>query len=216
MSLRIHQLSKTFYSTDAPVKALDSISLEIKPGELVTVNGRSGCGKTTLLLSAGGLLLPDHGEVTIDEHILYALSTEDRARMRAGKIGFVFQQFHLLPYLDVINNVMLAALAGTESLARAKELLKRFNLAERLHHKPGSLSTGERQRVALVRALINNPLYLLADEPTGNLDDDNAAEVMAYIVEFATDGGGVLLVSHDPRTGDSAGTRYTMNKGRFV
>ncbi len=215
MILIIKDISKTFPTGGKKVKALDNISLSVSGGELVSVNGASGCGKTTLLLTAGGLLAPDRGEVMLDGRDVYSSPPDERARERRENIGFVFQQFHLVPYLDVLENVMLPAL-GTDAGERALYLVRRFNLEERLKHKPSELSTGERQRAALARALMNSPKLLLADEPTGNLDDVNAREVMSALSSFASGGGGVLLVSHDKRTSVHSTRSYFMDKGKLV
>lgn len=214
--LQLINLEKTFATGNHQVKALDDVSLEVGRGDIVVINGRSGCGKTTLLLTAGGLLLPDSGTVTLDGVDLYAVSGEERARQRADKLGFVFQQFHLLPYLNVLENVLVPTIGRGPARQTAEELLHRFDLADRLDHKPAELSTGERQRTALVRALINGPGILLADEPTGNLDDDNAAAVMEYMARFAEEGGGILLVSHDRRTAQHARKMHVMSKGQLL
>ena len=165
----------------------------------MAVRGPSGCGKTTLLLTAGGLLRPDAGKVAVNGQELYALGDEARARIRAANIGFVFQQFHLVPYLSVRDNVLSAALALplADAGKRAEQLLDELGLAHRSHHVPAELSTGERQRTALARALLHQPRLLLADEPTGNLDADNGRLVLAKLAEHAHAGGAVLLVTHD-------------------
>ncbi len=221
MMLRLSGLRKSYNRKNGEeVKAVDGVSLEAGRGELVAVKGPSGCGKTTLLLISGGLLYPDEGEVMIDGQNLYSLPSGERDKARAGNIGFVFQQFYLVPYLDVFENVLIPSIGSKSSSStleeRAEGLIRHFNLAHRMHHKPGELSTGERQRVALARALINQPKILFADEPTGNLDDENAAIVMDYISDFASDGGVVLLVTHDSRVGNHAHRKYTMKNGRFV
>jgi len=215
--LKIDNLKKTFSAKGKHVPAVDDVSLDVDKGELVAVNGPSGCGKTTLLLIAGGLLVPDEGKVWLDGTDFYSISSEQRTHKRASSIGFVFQQFHLLPYLNILQNVMVPGLGtGNSSESRARELIDLFNLTSRIDHKPSQLSTGERQRVALVRALINKPQILFADEPTGNLDDDNAEEVIKYISLFAEEGGGVLLVSHDTRTAFHANRTYRMKQGKFI
>lgn len=221
MVLRASGLKKIYKSGKKnEVKALDGVSLEIGKGELVSVTGPSGCGKTTLLLIAGGLLYPDQGDIVLDDLNLYNISSSDRDRERAQKIGFVFQQFYLVPYINILENVMIPSI-GSNSYSsslenRAIELITRFNLAHRINHKPGELSTGERQRVALARALINQPSILLADEPTGNLDDDNAEVVLRFISDFAGGGGAVLLVTHDNRISKHAHRSYRMNNGKFL
>lgn len=197
--LEIQQIHKQYRKNGKIIHALEDISLQVKPGEFVVVRGPSGCGKTTLLLIAGGLLVPDQGQVWINGSDLYRLPIEQRARVRATAIGFVFQQFHLIPYLTVQENILAPSLAlhSAGILSRAEELMTHFNLTDRAGHIPAELSTGERQRTALARALLNRPRLLLADEPTGNLDPENASVVMDYMGEFARSGGAVLLVTHD-------------------
>ncbi len=183
-----------------PVHALKEANLTLKPGDIEFVCGASGSGKSTLLLCAGGLLKPDSGTVTLGDIDLYSLGSEDRSSVRAKTIGFVFQQFHLIPYLSVIDNVLAPTLAGFEGdpLPRANELIERFGLSDRRDHPPSELSIGERQRVALARALLQRPLLILADEPTGNLDAQNGDRVMEALQAFAAEGGAVLIVTHDP------------------
>ena len=221
MELSLKEIEKAYRKGKSKmVKAVDGISVHLDSGELVTVTGPSGCGKTTLLLMAGGLMNPDKGEVLLGDSNLYELSPEERDRERAKKIGFVFQQFYLVPYLNVLENVLIPTIGsrnGTSSAEkRAKGLISRFNLTGRMDHKPGELSTGERQRVALARALINSPRVLFADEPTGNLDDDNAEAVLKFISEFASEGGSVLLVTHDKRISSHSQRAYQMKSGKLT
>jgi ABC-type lipoprotein export system ATPase subunit len=182
------------------VRSLDRLSLEVKSGEFVVLCGPSGCGKTTLLLTAGGMLRPTSGRVTVEGQDLYALSGRERNRFRGQHLGFVFQMFHLLPYLNVRENILLAANANRGNASatreRARDLLKRLGLEPREQHAPAALSTGERQRTAIARALLNQPQLLLADEPTGNLDPGNAAEVFRQLQAFHRTGGTILLVTH--------------------
>jgi len=197
--LSVRNLSKSYPRPDGAVQALAGVSLEVAHGELVVVRGPSGCGKTTLLLAAGGLLAPDSGVVEVDGQKPYALDPDQRAAFRAAAVGFVFQQFHLVPYLTVLDNVLAPSLAFDlpDAKNRARELVERVGLADRADHLPDALSTGERQRVALARALLNRPKLLLADEPTGNLDERNSATVLEHLADFASNGGAVLLVTHD-------------------
>ncbi len=217
--LQLEQVSKTYRRQgDGEVRALEGVSLSLKAGQFMAVKGPSGCGKTTLLLLAGGLLEPTSGRVVIDQQNPYALPADQRARYRAAAVGFVFQQFHLVPYLSVLDNVLTPAIAAgnAEALPRAKELIAHFGLEPRLHHVPGELSTGERQRTALARALLNRPKLLLADEPTGNLDRDNADAVLHYLAEFAKNGGAVLLVSHDDHAVQHAMDVIQLRAGRQI
>ena len=209
---------RTYTGDAGPIVAVDDVSVSVEAGEFVAVVGPSGCGKTTLLLVAGGLLRPENGEVSIDGTDPYSLSGEQRARFRAEQIGFVFQQFHLVPYLNVLDNVMAPALVTGETSARERAgiLVERFGLADRLGHRPGQLSTGERQRVALARALLNEPRVILADEPTGNLDGDNSEQVLQALKTFADEGGAVLLVTHDPDAVAFAGRQVVLQGGQLA
>jgi putative ABC transport system ATP-binding protein len=197
--IQIEDLRKTYRGPRGSVHAIDGVSLSVAAGEFVAVQGPSGCGKTTLLLALGGLLLPSGGRIVVDGQEPYGLSANARSRWRARTVGFVFQQFHLVPYLDALDNVMAASLPcpAPDALERARTLIARFGLEGRMHHVPAELSTGERQRVALARALLNRPRVLLADEPTGNLDGENSEIVLEHLAAFAEDGGAVLLVTHD-------------------
>jgi len=232
--LEIRNLSKRYAHADGPVDALVDVSLSVADGEFVSVQGPSGCGKSTLLLAAGGLLAGDAGQVLIDGQDPYALAPDARAALRARRVGFVFQQFHLVPYLSVLDNVLSPSLALAsqapaeracpepveracpEPVEQARMLIERFGLAGRVAHKPSELSTGERQRTALARALLNKPGLILADEPTGNLDADSGRAVLEYLAEFARQGGGVLLVTHDDRAAGYAQRTVKMRAGRIV
>lgn len=199
MTLAITNLVKTYAGPRGPVRALSGLSLTVAAGEFVAVQGPSGCGKSTLVLAAGGLLRPDAGVVRVAGQDPYALSSEARAAFRAEHIGFVFQQFHLVPYLSVRDNVLAPALARPRQTVRerADALIARLGLRDRAHHLPEQVSVGERQRTALARALLNQPGLILADEPTGNLDRDNAERVLDELATYAQGGGAVLLVTHD-------------------
>jgi len=204
--LDIREISKTYTTGGKDVRVLDAMSLHVGAGEFVAVQGQSGCGKSTLLLSAGGLLRPDSGQVLVAGDDPYELSSEARADFRAMHIGFVFQQFHLVPYLDVLDNVLSPSMAHNSSdvRPRAMEMIEHFGLTDRIGHLPGELSTGERQRTALARALLNRPKLLLADEPTGNLDADSGQVVLNYMREFASADGAVLMVTHDSNAAGKA------------
>jgi ABC-type lipoprotein export system ATPase subunit len=220
MRLQFSNVAKVYAGANGKVGALEDVTFALDGGDFTAVQGPSGCGKSTLLLVAGGLLRPDSGQVTIDDADLYSMSAEQRADFRAANIGFVFQQFHLVPYLNVLDNVLAAANlhrhAETNYAARAAELLDRFGLSGRSKHVPAALSTGERQRTALARALLNEPKILLADEPTGNLDDENAGIVLDHLAQFAGAGGAVLLVTHDRDAASRARRQIKMNAGRVL
>lgn len=225
--IELQSIGKRYRTSDGEVRALDGVSLTIQPGEFVALHGPSGCGKSTLLLLAGGLLSPDEGTVTIGGENPYALGPEARAHFRAEHIGFVFQQFHLIPFLDVLDNVLVGELAGPASedeagdsaslRERAKELLETFQLGHRLHHVPSKLSIGEQQRVALARACLRSPRLILADEPTGNLDADNATIILEHLGNFAASGdGAVLMVTHDDRARAAANRSLEMRDGKLA
>jgi len=216
--LQVEGLGKSYAGPKGDVRALEEVSLTIDAGEFVAVQGPSGCGKTTLLLAAGALLQPTRGRVLLNGQDPYGLSSGQRAQFRAMNIGFVFQQFHLVPYLDVLDNIlapMLALNTNGNARSRALKLVEQFGLKDRLRHVPAALSTGERQRVALARALLNHPKLLLADEPTGNLDEENGQVVMRCLAEFARAGAAVLLVTHEPRAGEHASRVVKMDGGKI-
>lgn len=195
----LERVVKTYPKGKSRVTALASIDLTVHPGEFVAVQGPSGSGKTTCLLIAGGLLRPDNGRVLVDGQDLYAMTRNRLAAFRAQTIGFVFQQYHLIPYLTVLENILApeAAQGRGNDAARGRALAEQFGLAHRLEHTPGELSAGEKQRAALARALLSRPKVVLADEITGNLDDENARIVFGYLKEYVESGGSVLLVTHD-------------------
>lgn len=216
--IRCEEVTKTFRKNGNEVVSLDRFTAEIAEGEFVAVRGPSGSGKTTLLLTLGGMQRPSEGSVQLDRHDLYALSPAERARLRSSEIGFVFQMFHLVPYLDLLGNVLLAC-PGKPSVAvrqRAGGLLDELGLAKRANHRPGELSAGERQRLAVARALLNRPKLILADEPTGNLDSENAAEVIRHLVEFHRSGGTVVLVTHGAAAETHADRILRLEQGRLV
>lgn len=199
--IRIENVTKTYIKGDDIVNALDDISLSASKGEFIVVRGPSGCGKTTLLLAAGGLLHPQQGKIFIDNQDLYKLSPKDMADFRSVNIGFVFQQYHLIPYLTILENITVPSLAHHTEIPeeRAIELIEELGLKDRMHHTPGELSAGEKQRTALARALLYSPKVILADEITGNLDDENSSIVLNKLTEFTISGGTVMLVTHDAK-----------------
>ncbi len=213
--IRLTDVSKVYRKSGREIWALDGLSLSVSRGEFVAVRGASGSGKTTLLLTMGGMIRPTAGQVLLDGEDLYSLPARRRARLRGEKIGFVFQMFHLLGYLSVLENVRSACLVGGRRPGgkdRAVELLEHVGLGDRLAHRPGELSAGEKQRVAMARALMRRPELILADEPTGNLDPDSASAVMSYLGEYHRDGGTVLLVTHESVAAEHAQRVVEMTK----
>ncbi len=212
--LTLQNVTKTYRPQGRrEVVALDDLSLTVRAGSFNVVTGASGSGKTTLLLAAGGLLQPEKGSVRVNGEDIYALSSENRARFRASRIGFVFQQFHLISFLSVLGNIMVPTLALSVdgSKDKARSLVDFLGLSHRMDHPPSELSTGERQRVALARALFNDPLLVLADEPVGNLDKENASIVLNHLRDFSQRGGAVLMATHDTET--EADEKYVLKDG---
>ena len=216
--VRLEGVSEIYRDQRGEVRALDDVSFSVKEGEFVAAQGPSGSGKSTLLLTIGGMIHPTKGRVRVDGKDIYAMSGRQRARFRAENVGFVFQMFHLVPYLTVIENVLLPSRGRSKEVARteAKNLLQRLGLSNRMRHKPGELSAGERQRTAIARALFNRPKMLLADEPTGNLDPENSAVVMGYLSDFHRDGGTVIVVSHEDMAAAYAQRVIRLREGRIV
>lgn len=213
--IELASVSKHYRSGEGNVHALDKVTLEIAEGSFVAVCGPSGCGKSTLLSLVGGLASPTEGTVSVLGKQVSSMTPSERASFRAAHVGFVFQLFHLLPYLDILENVLVAARPdqGDQAEEVARRLLDDFGLNERLSHLPSQLSAGERQRVAMARAMLTSPQLLLADEPTGNLDPDSAALVMGLIEKFHGRGGTVLLVTHDDRISGRAEQIIRLQKG---
>jgi ABC-type lipoprotein export system ATPase subunit len=216
--IQLSNVSKHFQRSDQTVRALDNLTLSIDQGEFVAVRGASGCGKSTLLSLIGGLALPTSGTVSVLEQEISSMNSADRANFRATHVGFVFQMFHLLPYLNVMENVLVAARPThqEEDQQKATELLEQFSLQDRLWHRPAQLSAGECQRVAMARALLAQPGLLLADEPTGNLDPGNSVTVLQLMQQFHEQGGTILLVTHDEQAAGFAARSIVLEAGQLV
>ncbi|MBL8039543.1 MAG: ABC transporter ATP-binding protein [Nitrospira sp.] len=217
----IRQLSKTYSRGDAMVTALHEVDLEIREGEFCAFVGPSGCGKSTLLNLVAGLDHPTSGDIVIDGRSTRTLNSQDWTIMRRDTIGIVFQAFHLVHGLTAEENVALPLMLRGEPrrdiAARVDELLQRVGMSHRRGHRPGELSGGEQQRVAIARALAHRPRLLLADEPTGNVDSHQGAEIMALIRGLAQSGGQtVLLVTHSPQAALAADYTWAMCDGRLV
>ena len=212
--IEIKNLTKTYLSNGEKVNALDNISMNIDEGEFIVIRGASGSGKTTLLLTLGAMLKPTNGSYLFNDEEVYSLSGKERNHFRGNNIGFVFQMFHLLPYLTLLENVTVPAFGTHES--EAEKMLEELGLGDRINHKPFALSAGEKQRTAVARALINNPKIILADEPTGNLDPENAAEVMKTFSQFQKNGGTVIVVTHGTEADKFANRIISLKKGKII
>lgn len=199
--IRLENIVKTYYMGDNSLTVLKSISLDIMQNEYVALMGPSGSGKSTLMNILGCLDTPTTGEYYLNRQDVSKMSDDDLADVRNLEIGFVFQQFNLLPRLTAVENVALpliyAGISKKERTERAMEALKKVGLSDRSHHKPNEMSGGQIQRVAIARALINNPSILLADEPTGNLDSKTGDEVMEIFGKIQSSGNTVILVTHE-------------------
>ena len=199
------------------IRALDDFSLTVSPGEWVSIMGPSGSGKSTLVNLIGCLDRPSSGEIWLDGQDVSTISTTELNRVRAEKIGFVFQQFHLIPYLTAVENVMLAQyFHSMTDEQEAIQALERVGLKDRCHHLPSQLSGGEQQRVCIARALINDPKIILADEPTGNLDAQNEEIVLRLLREFHQQGRTIVMVTHDPVVARLADRRIELHHGKIA
>jgi putative ABC transport system ATP-binding protein len=218
--IELRDIRKTYRQGGNLINALDGIDLRVAPGEFVAIMGPSGSGKSTLLNVLGALDRPDSGRYLLDSDEVSALDDDAASEVRNRRIGFVFQSFHLLPRLTVLENVLLpqryAAQADPGARARAVALLARIGLGERSDHLPGQLSGGQLQRAAIARALLNQPALLLADEPTGNLDSRSAAEVLRLLHELHAGGQTVVLVTHDPAVAAGAQRTIHLRDGRVA
>ena len=219
--LELSGIVKSFFGVEKPV--LRGVNLRLEAGQMAAIVGPSGSGKSTLLNIIGTLELPDSGSLTLDGMSLVGLDEKALARVRSQKLGMIFQLHHLLPQCTVLENVLIPTLAeGSPQRkepadVRARRLLERVGLAERLKHRPGQLSGGERQRVAVVRALLNEPKLLLADEPTGALDQDSANNLTDLLIELNKEEGVALLViTHSPELAAKLGKIYRLDEGLLV
>jgi macrolide transport system ATP-binding/permease protein len=220
--VRLEDIYKTYRPGEVDVPVLRGVSLTIERGELVALMGASGSGKTTLMNVLGCLDRPTSGRYWFDGQEVSALSVVERARLRSGKIGFVFQSFNLLARTSALANVLLPLESGderfdeAEAVERARTMLRRVGLGDRLDHEPSQMSGGEQQRVAIARALVNRPALLLADEPTGNLDSKTSAEILALFAELHAEGETILIVTHDPEVARHAERVIRVHDGRVT
>jgi putative ABC transport system ATP-binding protein len=218
--LQMENVSKKYRHRGQIVTALDGADLSISKGDFIAVVGPSGSGKSTLLLMLGGMLSPSSGRVLLEGESIYDMKSDQRARLRKKKIGFVFQTFNLVTYLSALENVQiplyLAGLEGKAQEERAAFLLDRVGLADRLHHKPCELSVGQQQRVALARMLANDPAVILADEPTGNLDPETTQHVIKFLEDVNQEGRTIVMVTHDPRAAEKAQKTLRLTNGTII
>jgi lipoprotein-releasing system ATP-binding protein len=214
-------ITKSYPTRAAPLDVLRGVSLQLAPGDAAVIMGPSGCGKSTLLSILGTLEAPTGGRLTIAGRDPFELPPAELALFRNRTLGFVFQDHHLLPQCTALENVLLPALASpsqseADPAARARELLARVGLADRLDHLPAELSGGQRQRAAIARALLNRPTLVLADEPTGDLDRSTADEVGALLAELpAREGVMLVVVTHSPRLAQRFARRFELDAGRL-
>jgi len=216
--VRVERVKKRY----GDVEVLKGVDLSLAAGQFTAIMGKSGSGKSTLLGIVAGLETPDEGDVYLMGQKLAGMSDRDMAMLRRRSIGIVFQGFSLIPSLTALDNVMLPTVFAAETSAeqrrqRAVDLLTQVGLGARMKYRPGTLSGGEQQRVAIARALMNSPSILLADEPTGNLDQETGAAVLALLLDLGrTHGTGLLMVTHDPDIAAKAGNVVEMKDGRIV
>jgi len=217
--LSLRDVSKVYGEGDAAVRALDSVTLDIEPGEFVAITGASGSGKSTVMSILGCLDVPTDGEYRIEGFPVQDLSADVLAALRNSRFGFVFQQFNLLPRTSALENVGLplvyAGVSARERAARARAALASVGLAGREDARTNQLSGGQQQRVAIARAMVNRPEILLADEPTGNLDSTMGAEIMRLLTELNRSGITVLMVTHDANCAAVAGRRIVFKDGQI-
>ena len=215
--LRMEDVTKTYKHRGRLVTALNKATIHIPKGDFVSIVGPSGSGKSTLLLMLGGMLSPSGGKILVEGQSVYDLTSDQRARMRRQKVGFVFQTFNLVPYLSALQNVQiplfLAGVKTQDQETHAAALLNRVGLGDRLDHKPSELSVGQQQRVALARMLANDPAVILADEPTGNLDPETSQQIIGFLEAFNAEGRTVVMVTHDPRAAKRAKRILRLREG---
>ena len=221
MIIQAQQVKKVYRNGLLRVEALNGINIQVEEGEMVAIMGPSGCGKTTLLNCLSGLDTIDEGNVFIKGDNLRDLSDNERTAYRARHMGFIFQDFNLLPVLSAVENVELPMLVsrvpGKKARKRALEMLDRVGLSDRARHRPAELSGGQRQRVTVARALTNDPAIVWADEPTGNLDSETAEDIMSLICRLNRENGQTfVIVTHDIEVGKLANRIFTMRDGEIV
>jgi len=215
--ISVRQAVKEYKMGNNTVRALNGMEFEVEEGEMVAIMGPSGAGKTTLLNVIGGLDSPDKGKVVVKGMEISSLNEGQRASFRKNNVGFIFQFFNLIPSLTALENVLVPVMFDRDPpFDRGVELLERVGLKDRMDHLPGELSGGERQRVAIARSLINDPILILADEPTGNIDSETAREIVALFKELNDEGKTLLLATHDRLVAGRARLMIKVRDGKIV
>jgi putative ABC transport system ATP-binding protein len=219
--LRIEKLSKQYHHRDGIVNALDNISLSVEKGSFIAITGPSGSGKTTLLLALSGLIRPTSGEIYYNDEKLDLKSDKTLVNFRKKHVGFVMQNFSLIPYMTAVQNVMiplvLEGISGSDQKIRAAEAMKSVGLGDRLNHYPRELSAGQQQRVAIARALVNEPAVIFADEPTGNMDPSLSIEILDLLQKINREKGlTVLMVTHSPVANEYGNIRIKLDEGKII
>ncbi|MBS3158635.1 ABC transporter ATP-binding protein, partial [Candidatus Woesearchaeota archaeon] len=219
--IKLENVWKIYKMGNVDVKALRGIDLSIKEGEFVSIMGPSGSGKSTCVNMVGCLDVPSKGRIFLDGHNIAHLSESELAQIRGRKIGFIFQQFNLIPTLTAIENVMLPMVfqgySQEDRIKKGKELLALVELQERMHHRPTELSGGQQQRVAIARSLANNPEVILADEPTGNLDTSTGKNVMDFLMKLnRKEGKTIIMVTHDSYVANAANRVEYLKDGKII
>lgn len=218
--LEIHNLTKIFVMGGEKIRAVNNVNFVLRKGDFVSIMGTSGSGKTTFLNLLGGLDYPDSGDILFEGKNILKMSNKELDELRLQKIGFIFQTFNLLPVLTALENVMfplsLTGISKEKQNKKAIEVLTYMGLKERFDHRPAELSAGEKQRVAVARALVNNPLLILADEPTGNLDSKTGEEIAALFQKINKERGtSIVLITHDEEIAKTAGKIFRMRDGKI-
>lgn len=219
--IKLEKVWKTYKMGDIEVNALQGLDLEVRQGEFLAIMGPSGSGKSTAVNMIGCLDVPTRGKITLEHHDISKLSESELAQVRGRKIGFIFQQFNLIPTLTALENVMLPivfqSVSREKRIRKAAELLKIVGLSGRMNHKPAELSGGEQQRVAIARSLANNPDVILADEPTGNLDSSTGETVMGFLQNLnRKEGKTIIMVTHDNNVAKHADRIEFLKDGKVV
>lgn len=216
--LEVKDLCRTFQQGDTEINAVDHVCFSVEQGDMLAIVGQSGSGKTTLLNLLGCIDKPSAGRVLLDGQDIHSLSDKESAKLRRQKIGYIYQDFKLLPILTAKENILLPATLDGRKIpaSEVRALADRLGISNRLNHLPSQMSGGQRQRVAIARALINHPSILLADEPTGNLDKASAHEILEVLLKLNLEGNTILLVTHEESFADMCPRKIALSDGRII